>query len=488
MRVPESSNPIRFSGSRVQPIVVSGDAIAAAGLVKLSGTLLKNARATEAIRAAQADLAYVNGKMSQTTTDFMEARAKLRKEHGNDSLDYVNAYAAFTRDYIDKVALDAPNLKTKNKLFIQLNTLQLSELKGVNAERDKAFKEVNTELFNQDIAATRTAIQNNWRDWEGLYTAAVGQYRTANETFMSDTEHLVGVTRFTSDVSKDVVKGWFREQTNKLSVLRDIRDGSLKAPEIQLMYNQLTFEQREVLATSMLDEYLTFIRAENTLATRNDDTGKDAFNQAVLSFYLADPRDNIKRQKIFDTIKLSNHMTPDRLIKLLAILAGHDSPDNPAVVFDVRRRIASGELTQFEQLIDVIGDGLSFDTARELIPVIEARNNVRFQNAKRILARSLGLPEGLIIFDPNEPKREEQAALEELERFFSQNPNGNFTAAAEGILIKHEAKIQAKRQSDIIRRKEQLKVLETEYLRSPNENLGEKIATIKRAIERLEAL
>ncbi len=488
MRVPESSNPIPFSGTRVQPIVGQGDIIATAGLVNLTDKLLKNARATELKRANQADLAYVNGKMSQTTTDFIDAKARLGKEHGNHTLEYVNAYAAFTRNYIDKVASDAPSLKTKNKLFIQLNTLQLSELKTINAERDKAFQEVNADLFNQDIAATRTAIQNNWRDWEGLYTTAVGQYRTANEVFMSDAEFLQGVTGFTSDVAKDVVKGWFREQTNKLGTLRDIRDGSLKAPEIQMMYNQLNFEQRETLATNMLDEYLTFIRAENTLATNNDTVGKDAFNQQVLNFYLADPKNDLKRQKIFDTIKLSNHMTPDRLIKLQAILAGHDSPDNPAVVFDVRRRIASGELTKFEQLIDSIGDGLSYDTARTLIPVMEAASSTRFTNAKRILSRSLGLPEGLIIFDPNEPKREEQAALEELERFFAQNPRGNFVAAAEQILIKHEAKIQAKRQSDIIRRKEQIKVLEEEYLRSPNQNLAEKIATIKRAIERLEAL
>lgn len=488
MKVPESSNPIRFSGTRVQPIVSQGAIIATVGLVNLSKALITRANKATALRVAQADLAYVNGKMSQTTEDFIEARAGFRKEFGNHTLEYVNAYAAFTRNYIDEIASDAPNLKTKNKLFIQLNTYQLSELKAVNKERDVAFQKVNNDLFNKDIAATRTAIQNNWRDWEGLFTTAVGQYRTANETFMSDAEYISGVAQFTSDVAKDVVKGWFREQPRKLSVLKSIRDGSLKAPEIQKMYAQLTFEQRESLATKMLDEYLTFVRAENTLATRNDNAGKDAFNQLVLSFYLAESEDDAGRQKIFDTIKLSNHMTPDRLIKLQAILAGHDSPDNPAVVFNVRRRIASGDLTKFEQLIDVIGDGLSFETAREMIPVMVAATNTRFQNAKRILARSLGLPEGLIIFDPNEPKREEQAALEELERYFSQNPDGNFVAAAEGILIKHEAKIQAKRQSDILRRKEEMKILMEEYKRNPRENLAEKIATIKRAIERLEAL
>ncbi len=180
-------------------------------------------------------------------------------------------------------------------------------------------------------------------------------------------------------------------------------------------------------------------------------------------------------------------MDPERLIKLQQILAGFDSADAPETVFNVRYRIETGDISSPEQLLDVIGEGLSFDTARELLPVISAKSDARFQNAKRLLNRALGIPEGIIVFDPNEPKREEQGALEDLERFYAANPDGDFVGKANAILVQRQARIEAQRDKDSIKRKDQLSLFELEYEKNPTSAMAEKIAAIKRAITRLES-
>ncbi len=486
MRVPTATKR-GARGTRVQPQVGNSDVGLAQGIVAVGDVLHKQAVAAQATRAAQADLSYVNGKMSQTTVAFKLKRDELREKYGNDSLQYVEEYGQFTRDFIDQIASDAPNEKTKNRLFTQLNTLQLSELKSSSAERDKAFKDINTVLLQEDLNITRTAIRDNWREWEAHYTAGISMYRNARESFLEETEFTEGVRDYTSNISKDVVTGWFREQNGKLALVKDIREGTLKDPNIQLLYNQLRFDEREALASRLMKEYIGDVKAENSLSKNEDDSGKINFNNQVLQFYLAPKEDDLIRQEIFENIKLSKHMDPERLIKLQQILAGFDSADAPETVFNVRYRIETGDISSPEQLLDVIGEGLSFDTARELLPVISAKSDARFQNAKRLLNRALGIPEGIIVFDPNEPKREEQGALEDLERFYAANPDGDFVGKANAILVERQARIEAQRDKDIIKRKDQLSLFELEYEKNPTSAMAEKIAAIKRAITRLES-
>ncbi|MEK0347902.1 MAG: hypothetical protein QQN44_06190 [Nitrosopumilus sp.] len=483
MRVPVSQKRIRAKGTRVQPLTGNVFSGIAQGLGAISDAMFR----AESKRAAQADLSYVNGKMSQTVEAFLFTRDKFRNLYGNDSVQYVEEYGAFTRNFIDQIALDAPTLKTKNQLFIQLNTLQLSELKSANAERDKAFKDNNKVLFEKDIEVIRTSIRNNWREWQPFFNNGISLYANARESFLEQTEYEQGVVNFTSDISKDVVIGWFREQGNKLRLIKEIREGKLKSPEIQLLYDQLTFEERENLSEKLLKEYLSLIKASNVVSKDDDESGKNSFNESVLKFYLADSDNDALRQRIFDKIKLSKYMNPERLIKLQNILDGFDSADVPSVVFNVRYQIETGKLTRFDQLLDYIGEGLSFDTARtEMLSLIGASGDSRFKNAKRILSRALGLPEGLIVFDPNEPRREEQFALEELERFYASNPTGNFVEAANNILAKREEKLRVERLENIRRRKDKLEILTNEYESNPSDNLAEEIATINRAIKRLE--
>lgn len=483
MRVPTSEDRIRKSDSRVQP--QTGNVFTG---IEEGADVLRTAfiaKAAKEARADQADMAYVNGKMSQAVSDFTNARTDFRDNLGNDSMNYVDEYASFTRNYISQVTADAPTLKTKNKLLGQLNTFQLSELKSVHKERDTAFHAVNTDLLTRDIASINTQIQDNWKEWPQYYRNGIALYNHAKEFFLEDSKYTKGILDFTNDVARDVVTGWTRDQPNQLDTFQSIADGTLDAPEVQIMYDQLTSDQREKLSANLMQTHLSFVKANNAKQKKMDARGKISFNNNVLKFYLADPDDDQTRQSIFERIQLSKHMSPERLIKLQDIMDGFDSVDVPHTVFDVRMRIETGKITDHADLLDHIGHGLSFDTARtEMLPLITATNDRRYRAARDLLRNELGIPEGLIILDKNQSRREESAALADLVEMFQADPGGNHMGNARGILQKRQDALNTQREQNLARKKAELEILEA--VENPSSDIQQDIVNIKRFIKVLE--
>ena len=393
-------------------------------------------------KKGQSDNSFILGQISSATSAFAKEKARLKKAFGEDTMKYAEEFSEFAISYTSGVLLEAPNHETKNKLAEQFTRFNHTQIANVWKEQAAAFKDSSSKKLELDLAANTTLISQDWSNWVSPYFNGITSLGAAKKSFMNDTEYNERVTTFTQQTAQEVIKGFFRQAPGKLKMVSDLRSGAFSDYDNELsgLYKSLSGEQRTSLADRLLSEHLDNVRVSVEQQKRFDERDKLIFNKTVNEFLISD--DLADKAKIYNSVKTSQFMTPDRVQSMKDALAEADGTmkDMPYVRFEVRRLIQTRSITTSAELLEYIGKGLSFDSARsEMLPLIASMSDARYQSARRTLRTALGLPEGFIIFDKNAPKREENEALKQLEDFYADNPEADYVVKAHEILKEYEA-------------------------------------------------
>ena len=390
----------------------------------------------------KSDNSFILGQISSAIPAFVKKKASLKREFGEDSVEYAEKFSEFANSYTSNILSKAPNFETKNKLATQFIRFNETQIGNVWKEQSAAFKDSNSKKLELDLAANTNLISQDWPNWVSPYFNGIESLGAAKESFMNETEYQERINTFTQQTAQEVIKGFFRQEPGKLQMASDLRSGGFSAydPELSGLYKSLSEEQRTSLADKLLSEHTGNVRISVDEQKRFDESNKLIFDRTVNEFFISD--DIVDKSEIYDSVKNSQFMTADRVQSMKDALAEADGTmkDMPDVRFEVRRQIQTREITTSAELFDYIGMGLSYDSARsEMLPLIASMNDDRYQSARRTLRTSLGLPEGFIIFDKNAPKREENEALKQLEDFYADNPEADYVLKSREILKDYEA-------------------------------------------------
>lgn len=489
-RIPTTQRQ-QAQGSRIFARTESASALAAPGraVSDLGRILTQQANAAKKKVKEEADDVFIHGKLSEAVGAFETIDNELRTTMGVDSVDYPTTLGRSTDAYIKGLSSDAPNAKTKNELVAKLGRLQLPQLKKAWTDRNTAFYEVNNELLEQDLSATRTIMRSDWTNWFDHYTSATSSIDNAFNNFLPPDEYKSKLFQLNQDTASDVITGWFRGQGNKLGNITNIRSGDLSFEDDNLntLYKGMTFKNREALSNSLRKEYIEDIRAENDLDDNVNKLREKAFNNSLIQFYSFD--DSVSpsaKRAMLSNLKTHPSMTPEHFVKMQDIISGRDYQTNAASLNDATHNIRAGVITTQVELFDLVGDGVSPEDVRTILsPMVQQYQDRRFSQANSVLRKKFKMPEGIII-DPNSIAREEADALASLEEYAIINPGGNLLAEADRLY----KETITKRDQELLQRinttKRSLDAKLEQQKKSPTSDRRRTIEKLQRIIKALE--
>lgn len=451
--IPRSERQIGIAGAPVsQTVNTAGFQQAAATVRQMAIDEKKAADKVLKSLKEKADFGWVVGKMGEAQSTLSKQRTKLENKYGADSIEFAEEFSRFSQQYGQELISKAPDVATRGKIGSQYLTLQNEAVKNVWKERDKAFKEKGIANLDSDLASLSTMAENNYMNWPEHYAAGIASLTAANDSFLTPSEFADNKLAFEKNIAKSSIRGLFRELPNKLQNVMMLNDGRFakEYPDLAKLYNNLGGEERAALSNELLDEYNTQVTFQESANKRVEKLNKEGFGRNVIEFFLLEADDVEGQTAIFDISKRSKFMTPELLQKMQDRLNGVDEVyvDNPLALFQVRTEIQNKVITSAQEIAERIGLGLSATTARtEMLPLLRSVTNDRFQSARRFLMAELGLPEGMIVLDPNQPRREEAKSLASLELYYRNNPEGDFQSQAIQIIDDFKNKAAGKDQA-----------------------------------------
>ena len=423
------------------------------------------------------DLSYLAGKNTQALLDWDKKKQQLDAKYGSDSRRSVEEFNEYMTNYTADLANNAPNAATSALVTKSLNTMQFSTLKTAITQRNASFQKKNTELLKQDTQLVLGMVKNDWTNAEDLYMQGMRQINAA--LWMNEEDRLQAAHEFEAAHRQEVISGWFASQNNKLGAVRSLSKGT---SPVNVYYQTLGLDEKRALTDRLTKEFAQETRLENDLIEQAEKADKRYVQSQLRKFYDFQNTTTPERQQIIDDLKVSKTIDPDRILKMQQLVAGADTIDNQENIFHLKQLIRKGELRSLDQLVDVLGDSVSFETAsKELAPLIQAQQDKRFSSAYTRIRTAINLPP-FIEIDPNRITREQNTALMKLDEFFIKNPDGDLNAAAESIIEEYEKAKGASQQLNLQRQKDSLKTLEEQYKTDPSRTLKNQIQKLRAAI------
>ena len=442
-------------------------------LRNLAAQKKRNADAVIAGKKQKADYAWIVGKMGDVQSKFAKQRTTLERMYCAHSIEYAEAFSRFTQDYGQELISQAPDEETRFRFGSQYSNLQDTAVKAVWKERDDAFKAKKSAKLTNDLSMFSTLSSQDFNNWELHFDGGMQSLDRASVSFLTSKEYQDHVVGFQKNIAKSTISGFYRSQPDKLSVATALSDGTFGEmyPEFEPLYSYLPEESRAQMAQNLLEEYNRTVRFEERVEKKRDERSKDLFGRTVIEFFLTDPDDLLAQGSLFDSVKYSKFMNHELLRKMQDRMNGVGDPDvdNPLALFQLRTEIQNKVITSAQEIASRIGSGLSATTARtEMLPLLRSMTDVRFQSARRYLMAELGLPDGMIVLDPNEPKREEARSLAQLETYYQNNPEGDFEGEARRIIENFQKEASAKDQAALQTIEQALKEVNDKLALDPN--------------------